>query len=650
MKRRTFLKNIAPLAAAPMMLNGIPVRSMASPMMNQAFTCQEVSERILVLVQLHGGNDGLNTMVPINQYNTYQTLRPDLALPNTGSRSILNLDTTLPLADQVGLHPDLTALKSLYDDGKMSILQGAGYANNNKSHFKAKDDWMTGSDTQNSYTSGWMGRYLDHVYPNYPQAYPNPQMLDPLGLELGSRTISLGFHRDGTGTTGLALAGDPGSFYTLISNVGGVAPSNIPSTHYGSKLSKIVDTEFRSNAYAQRINTVFNNGINAIGVTYPATHYAYGRYHQNELTPQLQTVARLISGGSQTKIYLVRLTGFDTHVNQVTSSDPTVGEHAQLIYNLFEALKAFQSDLEAQGLDDKVLTVTFSEFGRRAAQNGGLGTDHGTYAPMFIMGSGVEPGIMGANPNLNNLTGNNISTLQYDYRAVFTTVIQDWLGGSNQALVDANFNQFQSQKIPFLNTNYVADASCYMAPFPVGLLDFQANLQADATVLCQWSTANEVNSDRFIIERSANGEQYEELGVVPGAGNTSQTQSYNLPDFEPYRGLSYYRLKQIDVDGTFTYYPAVNVFVPEEVHRLTVKAFPNPATEYFTIEMNSAVAIPAKIHIHTLQGALLHSFPMQLERGDNQYKVDARDLSAGIYLISVVTRDGESANFKQLIR
>jgi hypothetical protein len=204
------------------------------------------------------------------------------------------------------------------------------------------------------------------------------------------------------------------------------------------------------NLYAQRISQVFAAGTNA--VTYPASNI-------NPLAAQLKTVARLIRGGSKTKIFLCQLGGFDTHQGQVgtTALD---GSHADLMFVFSQAVKAFYDDLAAMGIAEQVLSCTFSEFGRCAKGNGSTGTDHGTLAPMIVMGKGVKGGVSGTNVNLSNLTNDNqLQGMQHDYRQVFTTLLQDWLGANDYVLEETLFDNYM--KIPLINNNFITDPSCY---------------------------------------------------------------------------------------------------------------------------------------------------------------------------------------------
>lgn len=459
MRRRDFLKGTLPLALAPLALNGIPIRAMGRNLMTSSFTCDDIDDRVLVLVQLHGGNDGLNTLVPIDQYGTYKNLRPLIGIEDTGVRRYINMDSTLPVQKQVGLHPDLVGIKDLYDQGKVNWVMDVSYTNNNGSHFRGTDIWLTGKDgdtVPENPDSGWWGRYLDHRFPNYPDAYPTMDMPDPLGLEFGSHIISLGFHRQMGIPTGLTLSNDPNGFFNQVSGVGGVLPSNFPNSDYGTELEYLVEMERSTNVYAERLSDLYDLGSNTPGVFYPENYHTWTTSHyNNQLSPQLKTVARLLSAGCKTKIFLVRMGGFDTHEGQAIAGKPSYGSHGALLYHLSEAIKAFQDDLAGLGLDDRVLTVTFSEFGRQVGENGTYGTDHGTSAPMLVVGKGVKPGMIGTNPNLSNIHRNNFTSYQHDYRQVFATILQDWFGANYGTLDEVEFYEWSNKKLDLINDNFI---------------------------------------------------------------------------------------------------------------------------------------------------------------------------------------------------
>ena len=420
MKRRNFLKLSATASAISMLPTDVFALFKSAGMVD----CPNLNAKKIVLIQLSGANDGLNTIVPLNQYDLYANLRPNIKLANSGQVGVINLDTTLPLANQVGLHPSLIGFKELYDAGKMRIIQGVGYPNQDKSHFKSTDLWLTGGDgtqANNVQDSGWMGRFMESYYSSFLAANY------PLGIQIGSSENSLGYHGEVEHGMSININGqDPSGFYSVINGLGGIAPSNIPDSDYGKLIEFILDNDAATNVYAQAISTAFNAGSNSV------------TYSTNGLSNQLKTVARFISGGLQTKVYLVKIGGFDTHDLQVESpSSAHAGNHAKLLGEVGSAISKFIQDLTNQNKIDDVVVVTFSEFGRKVAENGNLGTDHGEVAPMFVFGSAINPGISGTNINLSEATlANNyqVTTVQHDYRRVFGTILQDWFGVSNPTL------------------------------------------------------------------------------------------------------------------------------------------------------------------------------------------------------------------------
>ncbi|MCI4666614.1 MAG: DUF1501 domain-containing protein [Bacteroidia bacterium] len=453
MKRRNFLKLGGAAVASPFVLNGLPLQAFSTHNLANAMNCSEVNERALVLVQLRGGNDGLNTIIPIGQYSQYQALRPNLHIANAGANSYIDLDLTMPMADRVGLHPNMQAVKDMYDDGLVSIVQSVAYVDQNLSHFKSTDLWLSGGDgTPPNFNkqTGWMARYLDHTYPGV-AGNPQPYMPDPLGIQLGDPKPSLGFHTDHEHGAGINLSGqDPSGFYSLISEIGGPPVSPVPNSEYGSELDFIMNMEASISKYAQRITEVFDNGTNM------------GTYPNHDLADQLKTVARLINGGCKTKIYLVKIGGFDTHVNQVLNTASHEGFHADLLLELSESIKAFLEDLKLMQLDNKVLTATFSEFGRKPVENGSLGTDHGSLAPMMIFGKAVIPGVVGTNPDFTGIQNEHFSSFQYDYRQVFTTLVQDWLGASDDAIEATEMKEFLPNKLSIVDADHYVDPACHI--------------------------------------------------------------------------------------------------------------------------------------------------------------------------------------------
>jgi uncharacterized protein (DUF1501 family) len=434
MKRRQFLKSLPAAMSIPFTLGGIPMKVLASNPLSR-LAQQGDSDRVLIILQLHGGNDGLNSLIPIDAYDQYYSRRANIAIPKQNSlRKLIPLDSTLPSASQIGLHPDMLAMKGLYDAGRVTFVQGVSYKNNNGSHFRGRDIWFMGGGFDDYYPSGWVGRYLQQEYAHlgtYPEDFPNDEMPDPLGIEMGN-DVSLIFHQQGNIPTSISIT-DPEGFAQLVEDLEGFQdkdidprgrpPAIVENSPYWKELNWILGLEQKTDDYAQRLYQVYQNGSET-SVTYPELYpfNAPARSLRNPLSGQLKLIARLLEGGCKTRVFMVKIGGFDTHAQQVETYDPTMGAHAALMYHISSAMKAFQDDLKARGLEDKVLTVTTSEFGRRIHSNGSYGTDHGTGGPIFIFGRGVQPGVVGTVPDL---TKDNVD-LQYDYRQVYANILKDW--------------------------------------------------------------------------------------------------------------------------------------------------------------------------------------------------------------------------------
>jgi uncharacterized protein (DUF1501 family) len=500
MDRRKFIQNIAYTGAGAMMLGGVKVNLLASDKAFKMAAAAGDNENVLVFIQLHGGNDALNTLVPVAQYNEYYNLRPNIALPDKDTRRFINVDTGVNEDMQVGLHPDMLGFKALYDEGKAVIVQNVGYPDMSGSHFRGRDIVMSGGGPYDNYSSGWMGRFLDSEYPGYPDAYPNNSMPDPIGIELGG-ALSLAFHREDGIPIGLAI-NSPDAFYQLISSVGVEPPITFPDSHTGDELRYIMEFEKKSIAYKDRLKQVYDQGSNS-ATEYPLAYPSPAPKSaiNNALSPQLKLIARLLKGGIKTRIFLCRIGGFDTHGNQVETYDPTFGTHAALLYHVSSAVKAFYDDLAILGLDSKVLSMTFTEFGRRAASNASYGTDHGTSTPVFLFGTGLNAGIYGQNPDLNNLHNGNL-VYNIDYRQIYTSVVQDWFGASNDALIATGFNDWVDNKIPLVQTSglkpepYRQNGSKFLLyPNPVETdfkLEFYLKSNADYTLKIYTTEGKEV--------------------------------------------------------------------------------------------------------------------------------------------------------------
>lgn len=429
------------MAGASFALQGIPMNVFAKNNAFMRLAGQSNNDKVIVILNLDGGNDGLNTFIPVDQYDHYYSRRANIAIPAKNSiRKYIPLDNTLALPDQVGLHPDMIGAKALYDQGRMGVVQGVSYKNNNGSHFRGRDIWFMGGNYDDYHSSGWVGRYLNQAYTplQYPADFPNETMKDPLAIEMGS-DVSLVFHQNGNIPTSISLGGDPQGFADLVNNLEGFSdqgidprgkpPEILNESPYEKELNWILSLEEKSEDYAKRLLEVYN-ASSETAVTYPERYpfNAPKGIATNRLTPQLQLIARLLDGGGagrgvKTKAFMVKIGGFDTHAEQTEGYDPTMGYHAALLHHVSSAMKAFQEDLRARGIEDKVLTVTVSEFGRRIGSNGSYGTDHGTGGPVMVFGKGVNAGIIGTNPDVSK---DNVE-MQFDYRQVYANILKDWM-------------------------------------------------------------------------------------------------------------------------------------------------------------------------------------------------------------------------------
>lgn len=414
MKRRKFLQSSSALSL-PFFVGGTPFTAVGK---NKLFdVIGEGNDKVLVLVQLQGGNDGLSTLLPMDQYDNLAAVRSNILVPEN---SVLNL------TDTAALHPNMGEMKNLWDDSKLGIVQGVAYPDQNRSHFRSTDIWNTASEPDEFLTTGWMGRYFELNHSAYPEGYPNEECPDPFALSIG--TIVSETCQGVVSNFSLALE-DP--FNPGVVNIG--QEGDTQDNCYGRELDFVRDIARQTNAYSDNIVASANLGNNLST-----------KYGQSNLAEKLKIVARLISGGIKTKIFVVQLGGFDTHSAQTTDDNPAVGNHANLMEQLSNALCAFQDDLVKLGIDDRVMGMTYSEFGRRIRSNESNGTDHGTAAPIIVFGSCVNPGIIGDNPSIDPQVAINEGVpMQYDFRSVYATMLMDWFGISEEKVKEVLFKDFQ---------------------------------------------------------------------------------------------------------------------------------------------------------------------------------------------------------------
>ncbi|GAC1342295.1 MAG: DUF1501 domain-containing protein [Ktedonobacteraceae bacterium] len=409
LSRRALIKDGLLVVSAGMIMPAIFSRGVASARaqsLDGSHVAQMASDRTLIVVQMAGGNDGLSTVVPYTD-SLYHQMRPTLAIPDN---QVLHLDTRL------GLHPNLAPLKKLWDDGHMAIIEGVGYPNQSLSHFQAMDIWQT-LDLSGNGSEGWLGKLVS----GWVDQDGHPFQAMDIGVQ-----------------TAQALASISTPVPTLSSvNAYRVYPDPLDSDKGNARLQalmKLYNTYPRSSPYAALLDITALNAQegsrqlhNAQTQYQPAVTYPKGAFASG-----LQVLAEAIVQDLGLRVGYVTLGGFDTHANQQL-------EHNTLMKTLADGLSAFYTDLTVHGKADKVVVMTWSEFGRRVEENGSQGTDHGTAAPMFVLGNPVTRGIFGEPPSLSNL--DNTGNLKYttDFRSVYATVLDRWLGASSKDVLGGSF-------------------------------------------------------------------------------------------------------------------------------------------------------------------------------------------------------------------
>jgi uncharacterized protein (DUF1501 family) len=391
--RRDFLKQSALATAGTMLIPGFLKAFDGKPLLPD--------HKKLVVIQLSGGNDGLNTIIPYRN-DLYYKMRPKLAV---ASASVLRAD------QELGFHPALNKLNSLYDKGYLGVINNVGYPNPDRSHFRSMDIWHTASDSNEYWHTGWLGRYLDAQCKNCSTGHQAIEIDDVLGLAL-----------KGEQQKGMAVR-NPKRLYDalqrdLFQKLSQQQEHDEPMVSY---LYKSLAETISSADYIYSKSTIARSKI-----TYPDSEFAN----------RLKTIAQLINSGIDTRVYYASLSGFDTHVNQANS-------HERLLLTYSEAIAAFVADLEAGNNFDSTLIITFSEFGRRVAQNASGGTDHGTANNLFLIGKSLkQKGFINETPNLEKLdAGDLIHTI--DFRSVYATVLDRWLGSEADSVLGGKFSRLE---------------------------------------------------------------------------------------------------------------------------------------------------------------------------------------------------------------
>jgi len=428
MKRRSFLQKLASTGIVLPIAMGFPrMRAFASSPAGSPFMrlASSANDRIMILIRMAGGNDGLNTVVPYTN-SDYYTARSH----GTAENVAIDADAVvkLPGSGTLGLHPSLAPLLPLYAEGKMTIVQNVGYPNQNLSHFRSTDIWLSGSDADVYDNAGWYAKYLEEKYPEYPGVLPQ----DPFAIELGTylSTTLIGEH----GNMGVAFAD-----LSYIPGLPGVDP--VRPTHAGDEEEYVRQIARQSNIFSNAITTAYARQSSNM-VPYPDAA-------ANPLAGALAGIAKLIAGGLTTQMYIVNIGNYDTHSGQLA-------QQARLHGLFAEAVAAFQRDLEAFGLDERTCMMTISEFGRRVESNGS-GTDHGSASPLMVIGTGVVGGIIGHDPDLGDLEGPGNLKPQYDFRQVYASVLGQWYDAPEEMIapkaLPRHFDQLPIFRVDTVSVN-----------------------------------------------------------------------------------------------------------------------------------------------------------------------------------------------------
>lgn len=385
MNRRDFMK-----------LTSLASTSMLLPNFLRAFSLNPLTfnGKILVVIQLSGGNDGLNTVVPFRN-DDYYKLRPTLGIAEPD---------VLKLNDSLGFHPSLSGLKDIFDQGYLTIINNVGYPNPDRSHFRSMDIWHSASNSDEYWYTGWLGRYLDAQCGN---GKPNHTVLEI------DDTVSLAVKGENKNALGVT---NPKMLYDSVRSLDIITNSQTGNSNLDYLYKTLADTK-SSASYLFDQSKIFNSKTD---------------YPQTDLGKHLKTVAELIISGTETSVYYCDHTGFDTHFAQL-------GKQANLLKQYSEAVSAFVEDLKENNKLNDVVIMTFSEFGRRVEQNASGGTDHGTANNVFIInGSLNKPGVFNETPDLKNLDQGDL-IYQIDFRNIYATLLEKVLMTDKAGILKHDF-------------------------------------------------------------------------------------------------------------------------------------------------------------------------------------------------------------------
>lgn len=387
--RREFLQLLG--SAGLISLGTMPPRFLATAAESAGVAACD--KRILVLIQLAGGNDGLNTLIPHGD-PAYLRARPGIGIPTP---------QVLRLNDEVGLHPNLTGLRELYDEGKLAIVQGVGYPNPDRSHFRSMDIWQSAQPLNENPRDGWLGRALEWQFDRQPALAE--------ALSLGSDKLPLAFVSTRVNVPSLHRLED-------IQLVDGQGPIANRDRIRRTIKQLVADPASGELDYVRRATTTALTSAERLK-SLSAKYRTTVNYPSTGLASRLKLVAQMLTADLPARIFVVSLEGFDTHSQQQPG-------HAALLAELSGGIRAFEQDLAEHGLSDRVVLATYSEFGRRVAENGSLGTDHGAASMLFALTPTGKGGLHGTYPSLTDLTDGDLK-YNIDFRSVYAAILDKWL-------------------------------------------------------------------------------------------------------------------------------------------------------------------------------------------------------------------------------
>jgi uncharacterized protein (DUF1501 family) len=604
MKRRNFLKISASGSAGALMLNGQSVSALTKFNLD-SIDPETLGDRIMVMIQLKGGNDGLNTLIPVEQYSDYVSHRPDLHLDINASsmdyaddgdgnsvtedidfndfelQSMTNANADANAIEghqNVYFHPLLNNFRNLYQAGELKIVNGVGYPQINKSHFAGIANVFKGIDgNSGAENEGWMARFL---HSNYSEEI-GPELDYPLAVQLGIDKPAVGFVSSELTKVDVNLAKavrnlrDTNDYDTLISGLGASWTYNTseldPDYQFDEYVDYIQNVKEATDDFSAHLQTAFNAGIGQLQTVWDNNNIdSHSNYH-NELADQLKIVSALIKGGAKTKLYLVTIDGFDNHADQVERNNAFKGKHTTLLRKVDEAVGAFQAELavsNAAGVnyEDKVVSVTFTEFARKIAENGNYGTDHSSLGPMFVIGKPVNGGVSGTNLDISSgaVTGGHVDEevqRQHDYRDVFAGLLRQWFGANDTVMDATGFRTFSDNAVLF---------------------------------------NNDTDTNRGLIKATQNA-----------------TLSTDKKSLVQQTGLSIY---------------------------------PNPVEDFCNLSFQSKSWNRGSVEIHNLQGALMNKIPFEIVSGENSPQINLSHLKRGTYFVTLRNSREVSMGTQKIIK